>query len=116
MKIYHANKCNRDSVIKALSKRKSLKFTVVFLTAWVTTISLIAPGIAQIIRPSQDFFNQGREELEREIQILRESPNTPENPQKTPEPILKVSPSPANEANPLPSATPSPTPEPEVSN
>lgn len=90
-----------------------MKLGVVLITVIVTIIGLNIPVIAQIIRPSQDFFNQGREQLEREIQILREeSPNTEENTQKKPEPVLQVFPSPDHERQPQPSpsATPLPTP------
>ncbi|MGB5959471.1 MAG: hypothetical protein WBG73_02335 [Coleofasciculaceae cyanobacterium] len=86
-----------------------MKLAVVLITGIVTIIGLSVPVIAQINRPSQDFFEQGREQLEREIQILRESPNTPENPQKTPEPVLEVSPSPDMEIQPQPSPLPTPT-------
>lgn len=89
MKIYKNSNSSND----ALLNRKSLKFTFVLLTTIVTAISVITPVIAQIIRPSQDFFDQGREQLEREIQFLQDSPNTPQNPQKKPAPILEVSPS-----------------------
>lgn len=108
MKIYNNSNSSNDS----LSNRNSLKFTLVLLTTIVTAISIIAPVIAQINRPSQDFFDQGREQLEREIQILQDSPNTPQNPQRKPTPILEVSPSPDHERKPqpLPSKTPLPTP------
>ena len=90
-----------------------MKLAVVLTTVIVSIIGLNIPVIAQIIRPSQDFFEQGREQLEREIQILREeSPNTQQNPQKNPEPVLQVSPSPDHkcQTQPLPSETPKPTP------
>lgn len=89
-----------------------MKLAVVLITGIVTIIGLSIPVIAQINRPSQDFFEQGREQLERQIQILQESPNTPQNPQQTPEPVLKVSPSPEHDcqSQPAPSATPLPTP------
>lgn len=89
-----------------------MKLAVVLMTGIVTIIGLNVPVIAQINRPTQDFFEQGREQLERQIQILQESPNTPQNPQKTPEPVLKVSPSPDHDcqSQPAPSATPLPTP------
>lgn len=90
-----------------------MKLGIVFITELVTFIALNVPVIAQINRPSQDFFNQGREQLEREIQILREeSTNTEENTEKKPEPVLQILPSPDHERQPqpLPSATPLPTP------
>jgi hypothetical protein len=113
MKIYQTNQLNLNSVITALSNCKSLQFSLVLLTITATTISLIVPVIAQIPRPSQDFFNQGRDQVEREIQVLQESPNKPQNSPKKPEPILKISPTPDNEPKALasPSVTPIPTPD-----
>lgn len=66
----------------------------------LTAIGLSVPVVAQIQRPSQDFFNQGREQLEREIQVIQsESSNSPQNPQKPQsQPILEVSPSPTSDA------------------
>jgi hypothetical protein len=90
-----------------------MKLMVVLSTAIVLIIGLNIPGIAQINRPSQDFFEQGREQLEREIQILREeSPNAQENTQKKPEPVLQVSPSPDQEPQPQPSPSATPKPRP----
>lgn len=83
-----------------------MKLSVVLITGIVMLIGLSVPVIAQINRPSQDFFEQGREQLEREIQILREeTPNT----QKNPEPVLKVSPSPDHNSQPQPSPSATPT-------
>ena len=90
-----------------------MKLGVILITEIVTLIALNVPVIAQINPPSQDFFEQGRERLEREIQILREeAPNTQQNPLKKPEPVLEISPSPDHDSQPQPSplATPSPTP------
>ena len=92
-----------------------MKLTVVVLTTIVTTTSLSVPVIAQITRPSQDFFEQGRERLEREIQTLQEeSLNSQRNPQKPPaEPILEVSPSPTpSERNQKPPQVAPPNPKP----
>jgi hypothetical protein len=71
-----------------------MKFSVVALTTLVTTLGLAVPGMAQIRNPSQDFFDQGRERLEREIQVLQSEPTNSEQSQKKPqsEPLLEVSP------------------------
>jgi hypothetical protein len=91
-----------------------MKFGVALITTIVTIISVAVPVIAQINRPSQDFFERGREQLEREIKILRqESPNTQRNPQKPrSEPVLEVSPSPNSDRQPNPSLSETPKPQP----
>ncbi|GAB4177188.1 MAG: hypothetical protein Fur006_08640 [Coleofasciculaceae cyanobacterium] len=78
-----------------------MKIRVVAFTIVVTTLGLIVPVTAQIRNPSQDFFEQGREQLEREIQILQTEPFTLEgNLEASPsEPALEVSPSPVNSPN-----------------
>jgi hypothetical protein len=59
-------------------------------------MGLTVPATAQIRRPSQEFFEEGREQLEREIQILQQ-PSVELNLQETDsEPLLEVSPSPEN--------------------
>ncbi len=72
------------------------KSGIVALTVLVSTIGLIVPVAAQIRNPSQDFFEQGRERLEREIQqIQTNTDNSEENQQKPKsEPLLEVLPSP----------------------
>ena len=78
-----------------------MKIRVVAFTIVVTTLGLTIPVTAQIRNPSQDFFEQGREQLEREIQILQTEPFTLEgNLEASPsEPALEVSPSPVNSPN-----------------
>jgi hypothetical protein len=73
-----------------------MKPKVITLTILLTYIGLITPVAAQIRNPSQDFFEQGRERVEREIQLLQSKPeNTEENQQKPKsEPLLEVLPSP----------------------
>jgi hypothetical protein len=73
-----------------------MKPKVITLTILLTSIGLIAPVAAQIRNPSQDFFEQGRERVEREIHLLQSKPeNSEENQQKPkPEPLLEVLPSP----------------------
>ncbi len=51
-----------------------MKFEVVALTTLLSTMGITVPVMAQIQRPSQDFFDQGRQRLEREIQILQGRP------------------------------------------
>ena len=78
-----------------------MKIRVVAFTVLVTTLGLTVPATAQIRNPSQDFFEQGRERLEREIQILQTEPFTLDgNIEASPsEPAIEVSPSPVNPAN-----------------
>lgn len=66
------------------------------LAALVSTICLIVPVSAQIRNPSQDFFEQGRERLEREIQQIQTNPDYSEENKQKPksEPLLEVRPSP----------------------
>jgi hypothetical protein len=70
----------------------------VLLSTLIGTIGLTLPVTAQIRNPSQDFFDRGREQLEREIQVLQGEGgafilegNLEQQPS---EPILEVSPSP----------------------
>lgn len=92
---------------------------VVAFTVFVTTLGLTVPVMAQIRNPSQDFFEQGRERLEREIQILQTEPfslegNLEASPSK---PALEVSPSPVNPANENPNQEETPSQQPnEVDN
>ena len=73
---------------------------VAITTLLLITIGLSVPVVAQIRNPSQDFFEQGREQLEREIESLQgestESQQNPQKPQSTP--LLEISPSPANDS------------------
>jgi hypothetical protein len=96
-----------------------MKIKVVAFTVFVTTLGLTVPGMAQIRNPSQDFFEQGRERLEREIQILQTEPFTIEgNLEASPsEPAIEVSPSPVNPANQNPNQEETPSQQPnEVDN
>jgi hypothetical protein len=73
-----------------------MKFEVVALTTLLSTMGITVPVTAQIQRPSQDFFDQGRQRLEREIQILQGGPlDIGESLQEVQsEPSLEVPPSP----------------------
>ena len=97
-----------------------MKIRVVAFTILVTTLGLTVPVTAQIRNPSQDFFEQGRERLEREIQILQTEPFSLEGKlEASPsEPALEVSPSPVNSPNENPNGeeTPSQQPDDEVDN
>jgi hypothetical protein len=91
-----------------------MKSKVVAIATLLATVGLTAPVLAQIKTPSQEFFEQGRERLDREIQILRgESPNLEENSQKPQsEPVLEVNPSPVSEPNQQPTAVENSSPKP----
>lgn len=96
-----------------------MKAGIVILTTLITTIGLSVPVMAQIRNPSQDFFEQGREKLEREIESLQEEPPESEhNHQKTQSPpLLEVSPSSANESTQRPTEDKTPSQKPtEVNN
>ncbi len=73
---------------------------VVLITFFITTIGFAVPGTAQIQNRSQDFFDQGWEQIEREIEILREKPLEEEANSQSPEsePLLDVQPSPVNQS------------------
>jgi hypothetical protein len=81
-----------------------MNIKAIALTTLVATIGSTVPATAQRRNPSQEFFEQGWERLEREIQILQAEPLKPRvNLEKPPsQPVLEVSPSPAN----LPSKQP----------
>jgi hypothetical protein len=96
-----------------------MKIRVVALTSLVATITLTVPATAQIRNPSQDFFEQGREQLEREIQVLQTEPlNLEEKLEKPPsEPLPEVSPSPTTPPSEKPNEVVVPSPQPnEVDN
>lgn len=79
-----------------------MNYKAVVLLTLLTTIGFTLPATAQIQNPSQDFFEQGWEQLEREIEILREKPLTEETNQSAEsEPLLEVKPNPATEFRPL---------------
>lgn len=89
-----------------------MNIKLVLLSTLIGTLSLTVPVTAQIRNLSQDFFDRGREQLEREIQVLQgESFKLPGNlDQQTSEPILEVSPSPSEtpDAVETPSQPPNP--------
>jgi hypothetical protein len=96
-----------------------MKFRRLALTTLLTTIGLTVPAIAQIQNPSQDFFEQGREQLEREIQILQTEPPDLEQSLQEPqsEPLLEVPASPVSEPSQPPNEDETPSQPPnEVNN
>lgn len=96
-----------------------MKPGIVILTTLLTAIGLSIPVTAQIRNPSQDFFERGREQLEREIESLQEEPpESEQNPQKRQsQPLLEVSPSPTNEPTQKPAEDETPSQKPhEVNN
>jgi hypothetical protein len=78
-----------------------MKFGVVVLTIAVTSMGLTVPVLAQIRNPAQDFFWQGRQRLEREIQVLQENPSSSdESLQEAPsKPLLEVRPARTSDTN-----------------
>ncbi len=96
-----------------------MKFGVVALTTLLTAIGLAVPVTAQIKRPSQEFFEQGRDQLEREIQNLQQAPSDSQGSLEKPrsEPVLEVSPSPESTPSQKPNEDETPTHKPnEVDN
>lgn len=91
-----------------------MNIKVVLLCTLIGTTGLTVPAIAQIRNPSQDFFDQGREQLEREIQVLQgESLDLGDNHEKQPsEPILNTSPAPTPPPNETPNEVKTPTQQP----
>lgn len=80
-----------------------MKFTIVILTTVVTTIGIAGQGMAQARTPSQEFFEQGWQQLEREIRTLQdENPEAEENLQRQSggKPILDVNPTAESEPRP----------------
>lgn len=75
-----------------------MNIKLVLVSTLIGTIGLTVPVTAQIRNPSQDFFDRGREQLEREIQVLQgegEPFSLEGNLEQPPsEPLLEVSPSP----------------------
>jgi len=73
-----------------------MNYKVLALTTLLTTMGFALPGTAQNQNRSQDFFEQGWEQIEREIEILREKPLEEEANSQSPEsePLLDVQPSP----------------------
>lgn len=75
-----------------------MNIKLVLVSTLIGTIGLTVPVTAQIRNPSQDFFDRGREQLEREIQVLQGEGGAfileGNLEQPTSEPLLEVSPSP----------------------
>lgn len=80
-----------------------MKFKRVILTTIVTTIGITGQAIAQAKMPTQEFFQEGWEQLEREIRILQEDkPKAEESLQQESEtePLLEVNPTVDSETRP----------------
>ena len=77
-----------------------MNYKVLALTTVLTTMSFALPGTAQNQNRSQDFFEQGWEQIEREIEILREKPLEAEANSQSPEsePLLDIQPSPTSQS------------------
>ena len=73
-----------------------MNYKVLAITTLLTNMGFALPGTAQNQNRSQDFFEQGWEQIEREIEILREKPLEEEAKSQSPEsePLLDVQPSP----------------------
>jgi hypothetical protein len=96
-----------------------MKSEIALLTILLATIGLSVPVTAQIRNPSQDFFEQGRVQLEREIESLQGEPHESEQNSQKPrsEPLLEVSPSPADGSTQKPNEGKTPSEKPnEVNN
>ena len=94
-----------------------MKTRVAALTSLIATIGLTVPVAAQIRNPAQDFFDQGREQLEREIQVLQAEPfMLQENLEKpASQPLLDVSPALTNPPSEQPQQVEPPTEQPNES-
>jgi hypothetical protein len=77
-----------------------MNYKVLAITTVLTTMGFALPGTAQNQNRSQDFFEQGWEQIEREIEILREKPLEEEANSQSPEsePLLDVQPSPTSQS------------------
>ena len=77
-----------------------MNYKVLAITTLLTTMGFALPGTAQNQNRSQDFFEQGWEQIEREIEILREKPLEEEANSQSPEsePLLDVQPSPTSQS------------------
>ena len=91
-----------------------MNIKLVLLSTLIGIIGLTVPVMAQIRNPSQDFFDQGREQLEREIQVLQgESLNLGDSLEKRPsEPILDASPAPTPSPSEMPNELETPSQQP----
>jgi len=80
-----------------------MKFKRVILTTIVTTIGITSQTMAQARTPTQEFFQEGWDQLEREIRILQEDkPEAEESLQQESEtePLLEVNPTAESETRP----------------
>lgn len=91
-----------------------MKCRIVALTTLLATMALTVPVTAQIQNPSQEFFEQGREQLEREIEILQQEPlDFEQNLEDSPvEPELEVPPSPTSDSSQKPNEVETPSEKP----
>ena len=92
-----------------------MKFKFIALTTVVATIGLTAEFAAVARTPSQEFFEQGWQQLEQEIQILQGgNSGVDENLQPIEsQPLLEVNPSPSPEANQQPDEVETPSQQPD---
>ena len=93
-----------------------MKSYVISLTLLLTSITFTAPVMAQLQRPSQDFFERGRERVEEEIRILQTKPLEENLQESASEPILEVSPSLESLPNQQPEEIETPTEKPNEMN
>ena len=80
-----------------------MKSTIVILTTIFTTIGITGQAMAQARTPAQEFFEQGWDQLEREIRILQnEKPEAEESLQQEfgGKPLLDVNPTAESELRP----------------
>jgi DNA-directed RNA polymerase specialized sigma54-like protein len=80
-----------------------MKFTIGILTTVLTTISITGQAMAQARTPAQEFFEQGWDQLEREIRILQnDKPEAEESLQHESggKPLLDVNPTADSETHP----------------
>lgn len=93
-----------------------MKSGAIALTILLYSMGLAVPVMAQLRNPSQDFFERGREQLEREIQVLQgESPDSEQSRQQPDsEPLLDVRPAPESRPNPIPEEDDPSSPKPDA--
>lgn len=93
-----------------------MRFAFIALTTVFASIGFISQATAQVRTPSQEFFEQGWEQLEQEIQILQgERPDSEENLQQQPnesKPLLEVNPTLPSEPSQTPTEVEFPKPNP----
>ncbi|MBE9127154.1 MULTISPECIES: hypothetical protein [unclassified Coleofasciculus] len=95
-----------------------MRFTFIALTTVFASIGFITQATAQVRTPTQEFFEQGWEQLEREIQNLQgERPNSEVNLQQQQadesKPLLEVNPTLPSEPSQTPTEIESPKPNPD---